>query len=67
MVDCFHLTRKLTVVLIKWIVTALDLLVVGSKEELLATIKGKLDSTGHEHQNVQVVAMVEGEPEHALL
>ena len=59
-------SRRLTVaVLIKRLATALELLVVGFKEELLAMIKRKLDSTGHEHQNVQVVVTVEEESEQA--
>ena len=40
---------------------------VASKEELLAMIEGKLDSSEHEHQNVQVVVTVKGESEQAVL
>ena len=60
-------SQRLTVALIKRIATALKLLVVGSKEDLPATIEGKLDLSRHEHQNVQVVVMVGGESEQALL
>ena len=53
--------------LIKQIATVLELLVVGSKVELLTTIEGKLDSSWQEHQIDQVVLTVERVSEQALL
>ena len=59
--------RTLTMALIKWIARALELLVYGSKEEMFVMIKEKLDSSGHEHQNVRVGVAVEGEREQVVL